>query len=54
MKSTKQSRQTFMLKRKILPAVISALLASGYAQAQQEPKKAADEKASTELDTTIA
>ena len=53
MKPTNQSRQTFILNRKILPAVISAMLASGYAQAQQEPKKVVDEKAATELDTII-
>jgi iron complex outermembrane receptor protein len=53
MKSTIQSRQTFMLKRKLLPAVISALLASGYAQAQQDAKKVADEKAANEIDTIV-
>lgn len=47
MKSRIQSQQTTILKRKFLPALISTILVSGYAQAQQEKKEVADEKVET-------
>ena len=50
MKSTMQSQ---LLKRKLLPALISAMLATGYAHAQQEDKKVADEKAANEIETIV-